>query len=170
MFKINCILIALITFNCKLTAQSDRSEWESILGSGIVEESGINRLTKREREHLMKQIKIKSIIIARRIVAEQNLGNISSSAESYLENEGWKKIDIKWGRVKGQNDILKDAIIVKDKFKEVYSTDLPFGVSPLGFRVGKYWAKTKIFGGVSEIIKSDGSIVSFLFSDWKEVP
>ena len=170
MFKINCFLIALISLNCKLTAQSDRSEWESILGSGIVEESGINRLTKREREHLMKQIKIKSIITARRIIAEQNLENISSSAESYLESEGWKKIDIKWGRVKDQNDILKDAIIVKDKFKEVYSTDLPFGVTPSGFRVGKYWAKTKIFGGVSEIIKSDGSIVSFLFSDWKEVP
>lgn len=102
---------------------------------------------------------------ARRLVltlARQQTGDgLSESAKNYLENEGFKIVNLSLVEANGAN-----YLVVKELWGLSATKDIPLGMRSLGFRSGPYFAKRSMLKGISEFIDDNGQLRRLSFASW----
>lgn len=92
------------------------------------------------------------------------VGPLEESAVKYVKGQGYKQVTLSIATSK------RDSwLIAQDVFGTYGTKDIPFQLSVLTFKNGKYFCKPDVFGGIKEMIDVDGRVLTFLLADWKEI-
>lgn len=121
----------------------------------LIDSAGLESLQGQERDAARA--------LVRRLLANRSSSDtLTNSAKEYMESEGYEPIYLSTASVRGE-----DYLLARSSFATYATKDIPFGISPMLFRSGEYFAKTNpISGGVSEFIDQNGRVQRLMFAEW----
>jgi len=141
--------------------ETPQDELSKLLPKEAIEKCGFQKLTKAERD-AVAELWISSVQRAMQLPRPKSPAE--RGAESYMRNQGFDLVTLAMTSVQGQ-----DFLVARNGFSQYVTKDIPFGLNSILFQAGDYWAKTLIFGGVSEFIDDDGHTHSFFLAEWKSL-
>ena len=87
---------------------------------------------------------------------------LENAAVAKMKKDGYQPVEISWAAMKGVS-----WLVVEYGWNKFMTNGIPSRMNKHSTDVGKYWAMTKAFGGISALVDEDGSEHIFTWSDWK---
>lgn len=90
--------------------------------------------------------------------------DLEDAAVAKMSADGYSVIELSWASIDDDQ-----WLVVKYGWNRYMTNEVPWGLNKYSTDKGKYWAKTKTFGGLNSIVDEDGKEHTFTFAKWKEL-